>query len=198
MAQAPGDADGWYNLAVTLQEAGRAGDAQTALAAAIERDPKRPEAHNALGVAFAAGGRLEEARRAFADTVELDPRNARAYNNLGNVLRDLGREAEAEAAYRRAIDLAPRYADPLNGLGALLVAGDRPAEALPLFDRALAISPDLHEVRLNRAIALQLAGDRQAAIAAYREFLSVAAGDPGFASQRQRAQQLLTQLTRGG
>jgi arylsulfatase A-like enzyme/Tfp pilus assembly protein PilF len=198
VAQAPADADGWYNLAVTLQQAGKVDDAVTALAAAIERDPKRPEAHNALGIAYAASGRLEDARRAFAEAVALDPRNARAYNNLGNALRDLGRRDEAEAAYRKAIELAPRYPDPLNGLGVLEVAGDRPAEALPLFDRALALDPQRHEVRLNRAIALELAGDRPAAIAACREFLSAAADDPEFTRQRRTARQLLAQLTQGG
>jgi tetratricopeptide (TPR) repeat protein len=86
----------------------------------------------------------------------------------------------------------------LNGLGALEVATDRPAEALPLFERALALDPELHEVRLNRAIALELAGDRPAAITAYREFLSASAGDPEFESQRRAAERLLAQLTRGG
>ncbi len=198
VAMAPDDRDARYNLAVTLQEAGRHGEAFEALQAAIRLDPGRPEAHNALGIALALRGDLEGARRELARSVEFDPHNARAFNNLGNVLRDLKRPGEAEQAYRRAAELAPVYADPLNGLGTLEVQRDNPAAAIPYFDRALAIAPQLHEARLNRGIAEELAGNREAAIAAYRDFLARTASDRQFAEQRQVARQLLARLERAG
>ena len=194
IALAPDDREARYNLAVTLQEAGRSADAVVALTTAITLDPGRPEAHNALGIALSARGDLEGARREFARTVELDARNERAYNNLGNVLRDLGKLTEAEAAYRRAIELAPNYPDPLNGLGALDVQRDRPAEAIPYFERAIALAPDQHEARLNRAIALQMAGQRDQAIQAYRDFIERTRRDPQYTSQRDVARQLLARL----
>jgi tetratricopeptide (TPR) repeat protein len=111
------------------------------------------------------------------------------------VLRSLRRPDEAAEAYRRAIAVAPHYADPLNGLGALEVERDRPAAALPLFERALALAPDHQEVRLNRAIALQLAGDAAAAAGAYRDFLRVTDPEPRrFAEQRQAARHFLAQI----
>jgi lipoprotein NlpI len=91
--------------------------------------------------------------------------------------------------------LAPRYAEPLNGLGTLEVERDRPRAALPYFERALILAPGYHEVRLNRAIAQDLAGDPRAATSAYQDFLAATAGDPGFAEQRRAAQQLLARLT---
>lgn len=197
VALSPSDRDARYNLAVTLQEAGHQDAAITALETAIWLDPGRPEAHNTLGIALAAKGELAAARDQFARAAELEPRNARVENNLANVLRDLKRFDEAEVAYRKATELAPDYADPWNGLGTIEVQRQRPAAALPYFEKALALAPALHEVRLNRAIAEDLAGDRPAAISSYHDFLDHAAGDPQFAAQRQVARRLLARLKAG-
>jgi len=195
VADAPADPDARYNLAVTLQEAGRAAEARQALEEAIRRDSSRPEAHNGLGIALAAEGNLLQALDQFDRAVELDPRDARAQNNRGNILRQLGRVEEAERAYRRATELAPRYAEAWNGLGTLEVARGRPAAAIPDFERALVLAPQYHEVRLNRGIALETMGETRSAVAAYQDFLRAAAGDPGFAKQRAVARQLIARLS---
>lgn len=192
---APGDPEAWYNLATALQQAGRLGEAREALATAMHLDPARPEAHNMLGIVHLAEGRPEEARQELELAVRLDPRNAHALNNLGNVLRDLRRPAEAEAAYRRAVAAAPRYAEPFNGLGTLEVERDRPVQALSYFEQALRLAPRYHEVRLNRAIAFDMAGETEAAAAAYRDFLAATGEDPRFSQQRRAAQQLLARLS---
>jgi len=194
-ATMPEDPEAWYNLAAALQEAGHLAEARQAIGRALRLDASRPEAHNTLGIVAMGEGKLEEARREFEAAAELDPRNAQAQNNLGNALRALGRLDEAERAYQRSADLAPRYADPLNGLGALEVERDRPRAALPYFERALALAPADHEVRLNRAIAQDQAGEAAAAVSAYRDFLAATDGDPSFAEQRQVARQLLARLT---
>jgi arylsulfatase A-like enzyme/Flp pilus assembly protein TadD len=195
VADAPGDPEAWYNLASALQEAGQAGEASAAVEQAVHLDPKRPEAHNTLGIIRLGEGKPEEARREFEAAAALDPRNATALNNLGNALRGLGRLDEAEGAYRRAVAAAPRYAEPLNGLGTLEVERDRPAAALSYFDQALRLAPSYHEVRLNRGIAHELAGEAEAAAAAYRDFLAATGGDPQFAEQRRAAQSLLARLS---
>jgi Flp pilus assembly protein TadD len=192
---APDDPEAWYNLATALQQAGRIGEARAALATAMHLDPARPEAHNTLGIVHLAEGKPEAARAEFELAAQLDPRNAHALNNLGNVLRSLRRPAGAEAAYRRALAAAPRYAEPLNGLGTLEVERDRPAAALSYFEQALRLAPRYHEVRLNRAIAYDLAGDTEAAAAAYRDFLAATGQDPQFSEQRRAAQQLLARLS---
>jgi choline-sulfatase len=196
-ADAPADPEAWYNLAACLQEAGRLREARAAIETALRLDPGRAEAHNTLALLLLAERRPEEARRELAIAVAADPRNAHAWNNLGNVLRALGRAGEAERAYRRALAAAPGYAEAWNGLGTLEVGRDRPAAALPYFDRALALSPAYQEVRLNRAIALQMAGDAAAAATAYRDFLRATDPQPRmFAEQRQAARHFLDQLTR--
>jgi arylsulfatase A-like enzyme/Flp pilus assembly protein TadD len=194
---APDDPEAWYNLASVLQEAGRAAEARTAIERALALDETRPEAHNTLGVALLSEGDMQAARRQFEKAAELDPRNATAWNNLGNVLRSLGWLDEAERAYQRAAAISPRYAEPWNGLGTLEVDRDRPSAALAFFEKALELAPADHEVRLNRAIARELAGDAPGAVAAYRDFLAATEGDPRYSEQRQAALQLLGRLERG-
>jgi len=191
----PSDPEAWYNLAAALQEAGRLPEARSAIERALKLDANRPEAHNTLGIVEMGEGKLEPARREFETAARLDPRNAHALNNLGNVLKAMGKLDDAEHAYQRSAALAPRYAEPLNGLGTLEVERDQPRAALPYFERALALAPGYHEVRLNRAIALDLAGDPAAGMSAYRDFLAATKEDPRFAEQRRAAQQLLARLT---
>ena len=194
VAEAPDAPDGWYNLAVALQEMGRVKESAEAVKEAIRRDPARPEAHNSLGVAESMQGHFDEALAEFRKVIALDARNASAYNNEGNVYRSEGRLDEAAEAYRKASELAPRYADPLNGLGTLEVQRNHPELAVPLFDRALALAPADHEVLLNRAIALETMGDRQAAIEGYRRFLAAVGDSPEYAAQRSAATQLLARM----
>jgi arylsulfatase A-like enzyme/tetratricopeptide (TPR) repeat protein len=192
---APDDPEAWYNLATALQTAGRMDDARGALQKAMHLDPARPEAHNTLGIVQLASGKPDAAQQEFELATQLDPRNAQALNNLGNVLKGQGRLGEAEDAYRRAVGAAPRYAEAWNGLGTLEVERDRPSAALSYFEQALRLAPRYHEVRLNRAIAYDLAGQPDAAAAAYREFLAATDQDPQFSEQRRAAQQLLARLS---
>jgi tetratricopeptide (TPR) repeat protein len=193
----PADAEAWYNLAVTLNEAGRKRQAADAMGEAIRRGGKHPEAHNTLGIVLASEGKPEEAIREFERAVELDPRHARALNNLGNVLRDSGRLDDAARAYGRAIEADDDYADPLNGIGVLEVQRKRPAAAIGYFDRALKLAPENMEVRLNRAIAYELAGERVRAMTEYEGFLRAAGGRREYAEQRRIAEQLLSRLRSG-
>jgi Tfp pilus assembly protein PilF len=188
------DPEAWYNLASALQEAGQTPEARQAIERALKLDASRPEAHNTLGIVELGEGKIEAARREFSAAAELDPRDAAALNNLGNALRAEHKLDDAVSAYQRSAALAPRYAEPLNGLGTLAVERDQPRQALPYFERALALAPRYHEVRLNRAIAQDLAGDDSAAVSSYRDFLAVTAGDPKFSEQRRAAQQLLARL----
>jgi arylsulfatase A-like enzyme/Flp pilus assembly protein TadD len=192
---APADPEAWYNLAAALQETGRLDEARAALRQAMHLDPGRPEAHNTLGIVLLGERKPDEARKEFEIAATLDRRDAYALNNLGNTLRGLGRLDEAERAYRRAVAASPRYAEAWNGLGTLEVDRDRPSAALSYFEQALRLAPRYHEVRLNRAIAYELAGQTDAAVAAYRDFLAATESDPQFSEQRRAAQQLLARLS---
>jgi arylsulfatase A-like enzyme/Flp pilus assembly protein TadD len=194
VALSPADPDAWYNLATALQESGRSAEARKVAAEAERLDPNRPDLHNVNGVARIESGDPAGAEGEFRKAIELDPRSARAYNNLGNVLRILGRTHDAESAYRKALEIAPRYADPLNGLGVLAVQEGRLREAIKYLDHALQIAPDFYEAQLNRAIALQIAGDRSAAKAELRGLLARLPAGRRYQPQRTAAKALLARL----
>ncbi|HJQ37149.1 MAG TPA: sulfatase-like hydrolase/transferase [Thermoanaerobaculia bacterium] len=196
IAFAPNDAQAWYNLAAAFQEAGDLRHAGEAVREALRRDDKNADAHNVLGIINSAEGKPMLALGEFQKAVAIDPRNARVHNNIGNAARAMGRNDDAEAAFRRAIALAPNYPDPFNGLGALNVDRNRFADAVANFDRALQLAPEYHEARLNRAVALQLGGNLDAAATEYRNFIARSANDPAFARQREAAKGMLAQLRR--
>ena len=197
VALAPHDADAWYNLASALQDAGEGKEAEIAIDEASKRDPNRPEVHNVRGVALAGKGDLPAAEGEFRRAIESDPRDARAWNNLGNVLRATSRDDDAVAAYRKAIEIAPAYADAMNGLGALLVQQGHAREALGYFDAALRLAPDLYEAQLNRAVALEVAGDSRGAAKELRRLLSRLPSGPEHDTQRIAARALLARVSAG-
>jgi len=183
-----------YNLAVTLLEAGRTDEALTDLKKVVALEPYRADARNALAMALAVKHDLDGASKQLEEASRLDPNDPRILSNLGDVLRGARRFKESEHAYKRAIEVDVRYAAAWNGLGALYLQQRRPAEALPCFERALAIRPDLHQARLNRGLAEELVGNRAAAIAAYKDFLTRTSGDPRYAAQASMARRLLAHL----
>lgn len=191
----PSDPEAWSNLGAALYEAGRPREAFDAIQQAIRRDPKHPEAHNQLGVVLSMQGKLDQARAEFERAVALDPRNAQALNNLGNSWRSSHRFVEAAEAYQRAAGISPRYADPLNGLGTLAIQSNAPDKALQYFDAALQRAPGTAEFLLNRGIAHQELGHRQAAIEDYRLYLAAAGKDPGRMTERRTVTQLIARLS---
>lgn len=197
VAIAPDDPEAWYNLAVALQEAGQTKEGALVVREAIRRDPRRPEAHNALGIVLMAEGNLKPAEEEFSKAIAIDPRDAKAITNLGNVHRATGKLDDARREYEQALALAPDYVDALNGLGVVEVQRDRSRIAIGYFDRALRIAPNFYEAQLNRGIALQLAGDPQAAAAQFRGLLSVLPRGSQFDDQRRAASKLLLQLQHG-
>ncbi len=196
VALAPSDPDAWYNLAAALQEAGSSAEAKKVADEAVRLDPTRPDAHNVRGVGLIENGDPTGAEAEFRKAIELDPRNARAYNNLGNVLRTVGRISDAETAYRKALEITPRYADPLNGLGVIAVQRGDSRQALDRFDAALRIAPDFYEAQLNRAIALQTAGDHVGATKELTRLLRSLPAGRAYDGQRRAAQTLLGRLPR--
>ena len=193
---APSDPDAWYNLAEALEEAGRSGEAKQVATEAQRLAPNRPEVHNVLGVASIEGGDRAGAEAEFRKAIDLDPRNARAYNNIGNLYRAEGRLDQAADAYRKALDIAPDYPDALNGLGVVAVQQGNTQQAILLFDAALRIAPRFYEARLNRAIGMQLGGDRKGASQELQRLLRDLPAGRAYEAQRTAARTLLGQMAR--
>lgn len=191
IARWPEDAMLYHDLAVAARAAGDAKEAVRAEQAALALDKDSPSALNGLGLLQAESGAAADAAASFERAVALDSSNASYWTNLGNARRELNDLDRAEQAYRRALDIDRGYADAANGLGVLLVQRQRPREAVPFFQQALERDPKLHEARLNLGIAYQESGQRDQAMASYRE---VVASAPRGSREAAAAAQLLRGL----
>jgi tetratricopeptide (TPR) repeat protein len=155
----PGDANAQMFHGNALLEAGRAGQALSAYAAALALRPRHAPTLYNQGNAHLALGDFAAAERAYAQALAIDPAHAGSHNNRGNALRRLGRPAEAAAAYRAAIALRPELYGARTNLAAALLALHQPEAAEAELREALRLAPDYAEACNNMGGAL-LAMDR--------------------------------------
>jgi tetratricopeptide (TPR) repeat protein len=140
----------------------------------------------------------------FSHTAQVTAKNFVAYAQLGAALLDAGRTAEGNEYIARAYRIAPNYravildasGDYYAEQGMARAAADQYRRALEIvpFNRLIrrklealgtlpdapgaAPAPDPHRDSFNRGNALVGAGRREEAVAAYREAIRVAPGNP--------------------
>lgn len=133
---------------------GRPADARIEFEQMLQMQPKEPELHNYLGMAFAAAGNWTEAVNHYETAIRLRPVFPDAHNNLGNALAKSGRLAEAAMQYAEALKERPDFADAEANWGRSLIEAKRFEDALPHFRAALRLRPgaEAHE-ELARALA---------------------------------------------
>jgi len=98
------------------------------------------------------------------------PDNPVLHEDLGRFYQGRGRLDEAGAAYRRALELHPSSA-LYDRLAQLLWAARAPGEAIEVYEEAVAALPDSSDLHFNLAIACELTGREDEALAAFREVL---------------------------
>jgi CheY-like chemotaxis protein len=93
-------------------------EAFTSCTAAVQANPRSPEALTMLAHTELNRGRLAQANDLATKAVALDPNLADAYVIIGGVHQDNGHTRDAKVAYRRYLQLAPqgRYADELRSI----------------------------------------------------------------------------------
>lgn len=175
----PQNARANHNLAVFLEQAGRAEEALAQLGSSIEQCEQRgrpaDDLHLTLGELLARQQRwegaeihLRQALKLVDDATDFSPpqreRVANARVSLATVLDARGRTDEAIGQYRRAIELRPENALPYGMLGQTLARAGRLAEAVECWSQAAQLEPQWFEVHCDLARALLETGDPQAAV----------------------------------
>jgi Flp pilus assembly protein TadD len=145
----------FFELAESLQAAGRTSDAEQAYRRAIRVDPKYPQAWNNLANLLAGSGHPAEAINTYQQALQHTPWDSQIYVNLGLTLFDNGRLAEAQRALAAAVKANPMDDDAHANFGALLLALGQIKQARTELETALAINPDHGKARKNLAIAMQ-------------------------------------------
>jgi tetratricopeptide (TPR) repeat protein len=159
------------NLGNALAAVGRADEAVTHYARALQLKPDDARICNDLGVALAALGRTDEAIGHYRTALRLQPDDPTALNNLGLALTTLGRTNEAVAYYDRALRLKPDYAEAHNNLGSVLLTMGKTSEAIQRWEESLRLKPDYAEAHYNLGIVLSDMGKTGEAIRHCQEAL---------------------------
>jgi len=119
-----------YERAKLLDALGRVGDAATAYAEVLGRDPKHFAAINDLALMLYKAGRANDAFALYLEAVERHPNSGVAHANLGFMYLKAGDPARARASYETALRLDPRSAEAQRGLAAARAQlGETPAPA---------------------------------------------------------------------
>ncbi len=148
------DADAHNNLGLCYLETGRCEDAVDEFVLATHFRPDFPQAFYHLALAAVDGRNFTEAVRWLERAIELNPDFAVAHNTLGYVLTHQTGEFEQGAAHiRKALALKPADPDILCNYCAVLAQEGRAEESLNVCEELLAAHPQMHEARLNRALA---------------------------------------------
>ncbi len=103
--------EAYGDLATLYLEAGRADDAEQALARGLEAGFQSAAHYYSLGARFYSAERHEEAMKAFEIALEIDPTHARAVRSMAAALEKVDRGEEALEQLRRYLELAPQAAD---------------------------------------------------------------------------------------
>jgi DNA-binding winged helix-turn-helix (wHTH) protein/Tfp pilus assembly protein PilF len=151
---------------------------------ALDLDPRSAEGLAALGRAqLLFDWDFSAAERSLARAVARDPDYMPAYQAIAWLESARGRYAEAVTAARRALQLDPVNTARYNELAWVLALGGRHADARREIDRALQLNPQSFETHLMKGWTYELAGQPDAAFAAYRDGLRLG-GAPEAALRR--------------
>ncbi|MBN1569379.1 MAG: tetratricopeptide repeat protein [Acidobacteria bacterium] len=110
---------------------------------------------------------LKDVKGAMADfgtALELNPRHAGVYSTRGDLKLDQNDIAGAEQDCRKSLELDPDYTNALNCMGRINIKRRQYKEAIEHFSKAVEMDPQFHIGFHNRAVALNLMGDREQAL----------------------------------
>jgi tetratricopeptide (TPR) repeat protein len=143
-----------------------------------------------LGVTALARGNLDEAERQFRLAMRADPGLPDARYNLALVLLKRGQAEKAEDLLTPLVAERPEDPDFGFALGNALFAQTRYLEAAGVFAGVLAAHPEHRRAAFGHARALQEAGARQEARAAWRRYLELDADSSWAAEARRHLREL--------
>jgi tetratricopeptide (TPR) repeat protein len=147
-----------FQTAVSHYDAGQFAEAASELEALLPRMPKSFEAHELLGLVYAAQTKETQALEQLQIAVELNPSAATARTNLAVSLFRVGKLSLAEEQFRKATVLDPKNYQAAHNLGQLYVCSKRLPEAIRYLKMAQTIRPS-YDDGYNLALAYFLTGE---------------------------------------
>ncbi len=164
VAMQPGNSDFAYDLALTLIDAGKAGEAIRLLETTAARPQAKAKVFGALGMASYMNGNLKRAEQAYVKAIQMEPAAADLHASLGDVRFGSGDFQKAAAEYREATRLEPSNPDYHNKSGRNLLRLDQTTAAAAEFENALAANPRHADSLFNLGKIAGAAGNTREAI----------------------------------
>jgi predicted TPR repeat methyltransferase len=175
----PGQPDALHYLGVLRHAQGRTDEAIALVRDALAQRPDDAGAWNNLGNILLLAGQADAAAEAWQRSVDAGgAASAQALSNLAVLYRKQGRPADAERASRQAIAINPDDGDAWYRLSQALLDQGQVREGLLANSRAVALWPTHQQARSDVLRALVLLGEKQRAVALYREWLDEEPDNP--------------------
>ena len=117
------------------------------------------------------------AKAALMEAQAADPSDPQATYYLGVAHEGLGELDEAQAQYEKALELDPNLIEAAINLSGMLIDKEEGEAAVKVVEAALPKAPDDKNLLMNHALALELAGDTDGAVAAYAKVVEKSPDD---------------------
>ncbi len=129
----------------------------------LEKDPRLPGIHYAIGLDRMKMGQWDEARKEFDTELTLDPFNAGANFRLGQLAYRATKYDEARGYFSRAVEIFPAFGEARAQLGQAFIKERRYKEAIPHLLAATELIPDDHTVHFQLYHAYRALGEKDRA-----------------------------------
>lgn len=163
----PKSAEGWTGLAVAQIQLGELDAADSALAKALELDPRFVEAHVARGVLRGKRGDWAGARAAYDEALRWRPNHLETLLRRGGAEERSGDDTAAAATFDLAARLHPLDARPIVARGTLSAKRGDLDGALRDFEAAIERKSDLGQAWLQKGRVLAARNEKHGAERAF-------------------------------
>jgi predicted Zn-dependent protease len=152
------------------------GAAVRALLPAVAREPEEPRGHYYLGLAYRGLGFSAAVLAQLQEAVRLAPEDARLHAGLGQTYRDAGQASRALAELEDAARRDPGNPWYPAAVAGILLNQTKAREATEHLRTAVHLQPDVAELHVLLAVALQEVGNLESAAAECHEGARLADG----------------------
>ncbi|WP_162918724.1 tetratricopeptide repeat-containing sulfotransferase family protein [Taklimakanibacter deserti] len=153
----------------SLMERNDLAAAETEALKLLKANPRRPDVHNILGVAYVRQDKNRLAVPHFEFAVKAEPENAHYLNNLGRLYIDLHLIELALPFLHKALAIKPDLSAALLAIGKYYNEVGKAEKALPYLERLHKIMPGDSDVKRELAESLDAHGKGDAASVLYQE-----------------------------
>ncbi len=150
--------DQQFQSAVAAYHAGNFADAATQLESLLPKAPNSFEAHELLGLIYAAQSKNAKSVEQLQIAVRLHPDAAAARTNLAAALSKTGDIPRAGLELHKAFELDPKQYQTNHNLAEYYLQSKKIADAIPFLEEAQKINPTAYDNGYDLALAYFLTG----------------------------------------